>query len=44
VAREEPMNADAWSVLGFAAKHDPALARYAGAQLLKLVPPVPATP
>lgn len=44
VARAEPMNADAWVVLGFAAKHNPALARYASAQLLKLVPPVAAAP
>jgi hypothetical protein len=45
VAREEPMNADAWVVLGFAArKVDPSLASYANAQLAKLVPPVPATP
>jgi hypothetical protein len=44
VAREEPMNADAWVVLGFAAKRNPALAHYASAQLLKLVPPVPASP
>jgi hypothetical protein len=41
VAREEPMNADAWIVLRFASKHDPAVGRYASAQLLKLVPPVP---
>jgi hypothetical protein len=47
VARDEPMNADAWVVLGFAAQHvasDSALVRYANAQLLKLVPPVPAAP
>jgi hypothetical protein len=44
VARAEPHNANAWIVLGFAAQHDPTLARLAREQLQKLVPPVAPAP
>lgn len=45
VVREEPRNADAWIVLGFAAQEpDPALARFAHAKVLELAPRVPHAP
>jgi hypothetical protein len=45
VTRAEPQNVDAWVVLGFAAQRtDPALARLARAEELKLAPPVAAAP
>jgi predicted Zn-dependent protease len=45
VVRDEPRNADAWIVFGFAAQaQSPALARMAHAQVLKLAPPVPRAP
>jgi Flp pilus assembly protein TadD len=45
VVREEPRNADAWIVLGFAAQEQhPALARFAHAQVLELAPRVPRAP
>jgi Tfp pilus assembly protein PilF len=45
VVRDEPRNADAWVVFGFAAQaQSPALARMAHAQVLKLAPPVPRAP
>lgn len=45
VVRDEPRNANAWIVFGFAAQaQSPALARMAHAQLAKLAPPVPRAP
>jgi Flp pilus assembly protein TadD len=45
VVADEPRNADAWVVFGFAAQsQSPALARLAHAELLKLVPRVPPAP
>lgn len=45
VVREEPRNADAWVVFGFAAQsQSPALTRFAHAELVKLAPPVPPAP
>lgn len=45
VARDEPLNIDAWTVLGFAAQPtDPALAGAAHKRELMLAPPVPAAP
>ncbi len=45
VVRDEPRNADAWIVFGFAAQsQSPALARLAHAEVLKLAPPVPRAP
>jgi Flp pilus assembly protein TadD len=45
VVADEPRNADAWIVFGFAAQsQSPALARMAHAELLKLAPPVPRAP
>jgi Flp pilus assembly protein TadD len=45
VVRDEPRNANAWIVFGFAAQaQSPALARMAHAQVLKLAPPVPRAP
>lgn len=45
VARAEPQNIDAWTVLAFAARHvDPAQARLALVEQTKLAPPVPAAP
>lgn len=45
VARDEPLNIDAWTVLAFAAQStDPALARSAHRRELLLAPPVPAAP
>jgi hypothetical protein len=45
VVHDEPRNANAWVVFGFAAQsQSPALARFAHAELLKLAPPVPAAP
>ncbi|MGO9960657.1 MAG: hypothetical protein ACLP50_32560 [Solirubrobacteraceae bacterium] len=45
VARAEPLNIDAWTVLAFAAQQvDPSLARLARRRQTELAPPVPATP
>lgn len=45
VVADEPRNADAWIVFGFAAQpQSPALARMAHAEVLKLAPPVPRAP
>ncbi|HEY6526779.1 MAG TPA: hypothetical protein VIY10_23530 [Solirubrobacteraceae bacterium] len=45
VARAEPLNIDAWTVLAFAAQPiDPAEARLARAHQASLAPPVPAAP
>ncbi len=45
VARAEPLNIDAWTVLAFAAQQvDPSLARLARREQAELAPPVPATP
>ena len=42
VVRDEPMNVDAWIVLGFATQQrDPAVARLATAREQELAPPVP---
>jgi Flp pilus assembly protein TadD len=45
VVHDEPLNVDAWIVLGFAAggRRDPAAAAIAHARELQLAPPVPAT-
>ncbi|HEX4673035.1 MAG TPA: hypothetical protein VH279_12250 [Solirubrobacteraceae bacterium] len=45
VVGDEPRNADAWIVFGFAAEsQSPALTRLAHAEVLKLAPPVPRAP
>jgi hypothetical protein len=45
IVRDEPRNADAWIVFGFAAQsQSPALARLAHAEVLDLAPRVPRAP